>query len=271
MAAGKPAADPGVPQRGLRGVIERHPLASFLLLAFPLSWSIVPLTGGAGMLPMGPLLAAAIVTAAVGGRSEVRAWLRRSVSPRGPLRWHAIAVGVIVGIYALGAMLAFALGAEGPSGEELRAWPEILFVFPLYLFVIAGPEESGWRGFALPRLQRTRGSLQATAILGVVVAAWHLPLVVSGEQVAVVLVAIFASQFIFTWLQSRTDGSVPVVMVAHAAQGGIAGAYLGPMFSGSDQTLQVSIWAGLLVLAAVAAAAASRRHRESPAPALAAG
>ena len=85
----------------------------------------------------------------------------------------------------------------------------------------------------LPRLVERFGPLRATAVLGLVVAAWHAPLVFAGSQAALVLAAVFASQFIFTWLQSHTNGSVPIVMVAHAAQGGIAGAWLAPMFTGS--------------------------------------
>lgn len=248
---------------GLRGFVRRHPLFSFLLLAFPLSWSIVPLTGGEGINPTGPLIAALVVSALVGGRSQVGAWLRLSFTNRGPLRWHAIAIGVIVGLYGLAALAAFALGAAGPSSAELGAWTEILFVFPLYLLLIAAPEESGWRGFLFPRLTESLGPLKATAVLGLIVAAWHVPLVVAGSQAAAVLGAVFASQFVFTWLQRRTNGSVPIVMVAHAAQGGIAGAWMGPMFTGADQTLHVGIWAGLLGL--VAGAIAFALHRRAAA------
>jgi len=240
-------------------IVARHPFASFLALTFPLSWFLVPLTGGAGINPTGPLLAALAVSALVGGRAEVRSWLRRSFTVRGPWRWYAVAVGVIVGIYGVAALVAFALGAPGPSSAELGGWTEILFVFPLYLLLIAAPEESGWRGFALPRLNERFGVIGATAVLGLIVAVWHTPLVISGSQAAAVPAAVFASQFLFTWLQRRTNGSVPVVMVAHAAQGGIAGAWLGPMFTGSDQTLHVAIWASLLGLAAGAAALGVRR------------
>ena len=107
------------------------------------------------------------------------------------------------------------------------------------------------------------GTLRATAVLGLVVAAWHAPLVFAGSQAALVLAAVFASQFIFTWLQSKTNGSVSIVMVAHAAQGGIAGAWLAPMFTGSDQTLHVAIWASLLGVAAGAVALAMRRRSAS--------
>ncbi len=245
---------------GLRALVRRHPLSSFLVLTFPLSWSIVPLTNGEGINPTGPLIAALVVSALIGGRAQVGAWRRLSFTVRGPWRWYAIAIGVIVSLYGLAALAAFALGATGPSSAELGAWTEILFVFPLYLLLIAAPEESGWRGFMLPRLVERFGPLRATAVLGIVVAAWHAPLVFAGSQAALVLAAVFASQFIFTWLQSHTNGSVPIVMVAHAAQGGIAGAWLAPMFTGSDQTLHVAIWASFLGLAAGAVALAARRR-----------
>ena len=269
MDASAIASEAPSTRRGLRGVVEAHPLIAFFALTFPLSWVIVPFTGGQ-INPLGPLLAALILSALVGGRAQVGAWLRRSFTPTGRLRWYALAIVIVVGVYSAAVGIALLAGAAVPAGEDLRAWPEILFVFPLYLVVIAATEESGWRGYAMPRLAEAHGTMKASAVLGVVIAAWHLPLVISGDQVAVVLGAIFASQFLFTWLQSRTGGSVPVVMVAHAAQGGIAGAYFGPMFTGSDETLQLSIWTGLLALVVAGIVAASRRRRGSVAPPLAA-
>ena len=98
-------------------------------------------------------------------------------------------------------------------------------------------------------------------VVGVLIAIWHVPLVIAGSQVAVILAAVFASQFLFTWLQSKTDGSVPVVMVAHASQGGLAGAYIGPMFSGSDERLELSLLSALLAVVAAAVVWSIMRRR----------
>lgn len=253
-------------RRGVAGAVERHPLVTFFALAFPLSWAIVPFTGPDAINPTGPFLAALIVSAVLAGRRGVGAWLRRSFTPRGRWHWYAAAVGIVLGLNVLALLLALLLGAAEPSGDDLGAWPEALIVFPFYLVLIAAMEESGWRGFAMPRLTERWGVLGATTVLGVLVAVWHLPLVVGGSQAAVILGAVFASQFLFTWLQAKTGGSVPVVMVAHASQGGLAGAYIGPMLSGTDETLELSLLTALLGLVAGAVAWSGTRGRAPEAP-----
>ena len=52
------------------------------------------------------------------------------------------------------------------------------------ILVLGGPlgEELGWRGFALPRMQYLRTPFAATLALGVIVAAWHLPLLAISES-----------------------------------------------------------------------------------------
>jgi membrane protease YdiL (CAAX protease family) len=251
---------------GVAGAVERHQLVVFFALVFPLSWVLVPFTSGEGINPTGPLFSALIVTALVAGRRGVREWLRRVFAVVGSWRWYVAAVGIVVGLNILALLLALLLGASRPSSDDLAAWPEPLIVFPFYLLLIALPEESGWRGFAMPRLAERWGKMGGTAVLGVLIAIWHVPLVIAGSQVGVILAAVFASQFLFTWLQEKTEGSIPVVMVAHASQGGLAGAYIGPMLSGSDETLELSLLTVLLALVAAAVAWTRMRGRlpESP-------
>ena len=229
-------------------MIKRHPLTVFFVLAYALSWWSVPLDGT--QFAFGPLLAAIAVSALIGGKAELMAWLRRCTQWRAGLGWYALALMLPFGINASAAALAVLLGAPVPTAEQLARWPEMFVVFALYL-VAFGPlgEEPGWRGFAMPRLEAGRTPLGASLLLGLFVAAWHLPLVLMGHQPAVILIATFAAQIMYTWLANHARGSVLIVMVAHAAQGA-CGDYFGPMFSGAGAMLQ--IWMLVAMQVAVA-------------------
>jgi uncharacterized protein len=217
--------------------IKRYPLAAFFVLSYALSWWSVPVDGT--QFAFGPLLAAIVVSALIGGKAELIAWLRHCIEWRAGLGWYALALLLPFGINASAAALAVLLGAPAPSAERLARWPELFVVFVLYL-VAFGPlgEEPGWRGFAMPRLEGGRTALGASLLLGLFVAAWHLPLVLAGQQPAVILIATFAAQIMYTWLANHARGSVLIVMLAHATQGA-CGNYFGPMFSGPGATLQI--------------------------------
>lgn len=64
------------------------------------------------------------------------------------------------------------------------AWPTLALVFAVrFINPLDGPlgEEPGWRGYALPQLQTGRAPLGAAFILGLLVALWHVPLVMTGQ------------------------------------------------------------------------------------------
>ncbi len=70
-------------------------------------------------------------------------------------------------------------GAFPPLGEaeQTLAQPAALLLY-IGANLIGGPlgEELGWRGFALDRLQKKWNALVASLVLGIIWAAWHLPL-----------------------------------------------------------------------------------------------
>jgi membrane protease YdiL (CAAX protease family) len=84
-------------------------------------------------------------------------------------------------------------------------------------------EELGWRGYALPRLAARLGLGPAGILLGVIWATWHLPLffILGGDTVGqsfpVYLLQVTALSVAMTWLYWKTDGSLLLVMVMHAA------------------------------------------------------
>ncbi len=84
-------------------------------------------------------------------------------------------------------------------------------------------EEIGWRGFALPRLSDRMGLPAASVVLGVLWAAWHIPLFFStagdtyGQSFPVYLVGVTALSVVLAWLYWRSGGSLILTMFAHAA------------------------------------------------------
>lgn len=84
-------------------------------------------------------------------------------------------------------------------------------------------EETGWRGFVLPRLQRKYNALVSTFILGSIWAVWHLPFFfyLTGYMhwgfisFPGVVLGLMVGGVIFTWLYNSTKGSILVVAMWH--------------------------------------------------------
>ena len=92
-------------------------------------------------------------------------------------------------------------------------------------------EETGWRGYALPQLQRRFTPLGSSLILAVLWFAWHLPLFFliasyrnlgPGGYVGMFL-GLACGAVILTWLYNRSGGSILLVAVWHGLYNLVAG------------------------------------------------
>ena len=132
----------------------------------------------------GPLVAALVVIGVVDGRRGLRELGSRMLQWRVGTKWYAAAILIPLGVaFGTGAM-NLALGAPDSAFAALEL-SSLVLLFAMRLVVpVFAPvgEEPGWRGFALPRLQRAHSPLVATLILGVVVALWHVPLIFLAEE-----------------------------------------------------------------------------------------
>jgi membrane protease YdiL (CAAX protease family) len=224
--------------------VKRYPLVVFFVLAYlftwlgwlvpervdrstPLGWVAAGLTF---LLMAGPLLSALLVTAISDGKAGLIALLRKFTIWRVGWGWWAVALllAPVLGLSAAYANVWF--GAPDPTPMLLASWTGILTVFAMRLvFPFDGPmqEELGWRGYALPRIQERYPALVANLILGVLVAGWHLPLVLMGKLPLFALLGTVGATIVFGWIYNNTGGSVLMVLIAHAADGLVRADFVG--------------------------------------------
>ena len=217
--------------------VKRHSLITFFVIAYIFTWLgwLVPERVDRGTpfgwvaalitfpLMAGPLLSAILVTAMVSGKTGVIALLRKFTIWRVGWGWWAIALLLcpVMGLSA--AYLNVWFGAPDPTALMLSSLGSILMTFAIRLV----QEELGWRGFALPQLQERYSALVANLILGVVVAGWHLPLVLMGKLPFFALLGTVGATIVFGWIYNNTGGSVLMTLIAHAADGLVRADFVG--------------------------------------------
>jgi membrane protease YdiL (CAAX protease family) len=227
------------PRAKWRSLVARHDLAAFFVLAFLFSWYpwVIAVVRGtvSGPNPLGPLIAALIVAGLAEGRSGMRSLLGRIVRARIGFSSYAIIFGLPILLCAIAAtiMAVFGQRIALPTAAAVRELPE-RFLFIL-LFIGLG-EEPGWRGFALPRLQRTHTPFAASLILAPIWALWHLPLMGNEFPAPIIptfLISLLGGTLIQTWLFNRTKGSVFAQMLFHATVNTVGAGLVFPLMKGS--------------------------------------
>jgi len=111
------------------------------------------------------------------------------------------------------------------AGEALRFW--CMAVPVISLFIIT--EETGWRGFVLPRIQSFTHALTAGLGVGAIWSFWHTPLWIAiehglGQSVGGVilnLIIYFVSTMLFSvlmiWVFNSSGGSLLLMLLMHGS------------------------------------------------------
>ncbi len=237
-------------------IVHAYPVASFVVIAFAISWiAFIPFywAGGEAIawFTFGPFLAAIICSAALGGWPEIRRLLAPVVHWRVNPIWYLIAIGLPITAQLLATWLNPVLGAVAPNWANMPGPSQIAVVVAI-LLVFSGPlgEEPGWRGFALPRLLDDHAALKASVILGLVWAAWHLPLALLGELSLFGSIHAIIAAVVFTWLWQNTR-SVLMAILMHASHQNSA-RFLGQVYDDADRVQQQWICVALWLLVAIA-------------------
>jgi len=156
------------------------------------------------------------------GRGGVGSFLRRLTLWRMPSAWWVFLLLGIPAVKYVGA--AF----NGTAGDfPFSPWYGLLPAMAIALFI--GPvEELGWRGVALPLLQRRFAPLWSALILGAFWAVWHAPaFLLSGTPQGAwsfgpYLFGVLALSVIITPLFNAAQGSILMAALFHFQMNGPA-------------------------------------------------
>lgn len=185
-------------------------LAKLGLIDTPLE-ALFPLAGLGGF---GPLVAAIVLTWRA--PNERVASLFSGLRPRASnLGWYGLAIVASGALLAVGSVVFELFGAWG---DRPRVYPPEVAQHVVAALLVPLVEEIGWRGYALPRMQRD-GRLRAALVLGLVWAVWHVPMfVLSGFSVAAIALGVpffVAGSVAFSWLYNRSGQHLLTVVLAH--------------------------------------------------------
>lgn len=228
-------------------LLRAHPLISFFVLAYAITWALwAPLvfhgvpafseTRHVPTLAALPAVAIGVTGTAIfmtwvtqGGAGLRRLWQRLTTWDVG-IGWYLVALLAIP-------LIEILVTAAVAGTQMFRTLaPSSLLLYPAAFgaHFIFGPlfEETGWRGFALPRMQHRFGPLRGTLLLGLLWAGWHFFLYVpawfsDGAVTGVIGAAIFVCftvsiSVMFTWLSNNTRASLLLVMLLHGSINGTA-------------------------------------------------
>jgi membrane protease YdiL (CAAX protease family) len=248
-------------------LVKRHPLITFFVLAYALSWILesplvflgdsVTDTQGLILTILAsnvPSVLGIVLTATVFGRGALRKLLGRLLIWRVNPLWYLLLVlgpaALVAGVVPLNALM---------GGPALSLGMPLLGIAVFLAFhIVPGSalgEEIGWRGYVLPRLQSRMSALSAALIIGPIWALWHLPLWLTGEPgrtptlYAGFVVSVIALSVILTWVYNSTRGSLLMVVLLHATYNLPITLAIDDL--GTRATLPVLLYFGLLVVAAI--------------------
>ncbi len=218
--------------------MRKYPVTWFYILAFGMSWlgMISAVLGSRGITPfdnpyfqilsifyaIAPALAAAIVSKVAYGKTGVRDLNEGLMRWRVGLVWYFVAVLGSAILLIVAQVLTKLLGLTViVPVPPVNLSPYVIFSFAIN-FLANTCEEIGWRGFALPHLQKRYNALLSTLIVGTLWGLWHLPLVFlvgnsMSEFPLLWFISIVADAFIYTWIYNSTKGSILLVALLHGS------------------------------------------------------
>jgi len=239
----------------------------FFALAYGLSWVFwipaalsglkfdeppVPILIALGGI--GPMVAGIALTYLTQDREGWRDYWRRvadfkRISPG----WYAVILLTVPVLTALAVLLDILSGGRG-AHLEARFQSGLVSILPFAIFTLFFgplPEELGWRGYALDRLQERYEALVSSLVLGTAWALWHLPLFfirgtyqnslgLGSLEFWLYMAGIIPESILMTWIYNHNQRSTLSAVLFHFMIN-----FIGELFALTERAdfYQVVVWA----------------------------
>jgi len=178
----------------------------------------------------GPFISAMVTIRIFEGKEKLKSWLRMIFRFKIPAILYltgAFLIPILIGSLQY---LTYRVVGGVPISGSAEPWYIYLFTLIPTMLLTGGNEEPGWRGYALPVLNKLTTPLLAGLILGVVHSLWHLPLMGSYQtNIFWYAFNLIPLTFLFNWFYQRSRGSVWPVMLFHAGTNVIGSFIPAPM------------------------------------------
>jgi uncharacterized protein len=269
--------------------VAGRPALAYFALTFLISWAgvlVVVRIGHGGMpatpeqltplLPYafvamlaGPVIAGPLLIGLIDGKPGLREFRSRLFRSRVGVRWCAVAL-FTAPLMVLVTLLALSLVSVDFLPELFVADAKVALVFAgIAVGLVAGLEELGWTGFAVPRLRRRHDVLTVGLLVGLLWGAWHVPVTLAGSgspsgslSLAIWLPPMFfyaavlpGFRVLMVWVYDRSE-SLLVAILMHASLTGSALVILQPQAAGTGLivyylALATGLWAVVWLITAV--------------------
>lgn len=199
----------------------------FFVATYLFSWLLFFIGHNLDILPIillgiwGPTIISIVLTSLFFGKDGLKQFLARFKRVKN-IKWYYWLCLIFLPaiIHSLGKIVwqLYYFGEVVQLVSPMKYWVQPI----IGSFIIAGlGEELGWRGFALPRLQKNYSPKVATLILAIFHLFWHLPTYWLGQGIhnvpaIYVLGFVFPWTVIFVWLYNKSNGSLIFAVSFHA-------------------------------------------------------
>ncbi|GAI83089.1 unnamed protein product, partial [marine sediment metagenome] len=170
-----------------------------------------------GIQSFGPAFAAIIIIAYYEGKKGLKRFAKRLIKFKVKYYWYLLVFFMPIVVYSIPILIDLIAG--NPSNYnylDVSSWGITLSVIVTNIVFAGLAEEPGWRGFAVPALNKKFRPIVSGIIIGVIWAFWHLMQYIYGgrpwETFPQFVFTVTVISCIYVWIYLKTE-SIPLMII----------------------------------------------------------